>query len=199
MGLLSTEVEIRLKAQNIKYYENLGYEIPRYYNKNNHKYSVKQETTLMVKIQDLPLNSNVKVEVECDYCHKRYMVRYCDYNKCNHDGKTYCTYCSSKVLISGKNHYYYNPNKTDEERIIGRNYPEYNSFVKRILARDNYTCQCCESIISSNLEVHHLDGYNWCKEKRTDDTNGITLCKSCHSNFHSNYGVGYNTKQQFEE
>ena len=32
MGLLSTEVEVRLTGSNIKYYEDLGYEIPRYYN-----------------------------------------------------------------------------------------------------------------------------------------------------------------------
>ena len=49
------------------------------------------------------------------------------------------------------------------------------------------------------LEVHHLDGYDWCVEKRTDDTNGITLCETCHKNFHSLYGRGNNTKEQFEE
>ena len=32
MGLLSTEVEVRLGAANIDYFEQLGYEIPRYYN-----------------------------------------------------------------------------------------------------------------------------------------------------------------------
>ena len=47
--------------------------------------------------------------------------------------------------------------------------------------------------------MHHLDGYNWCIEKRTDETNGITLCENCHKNFHSIYGFGGNTKEQFEE
>lgn len=32
-----------------------------------------------------------------------------------------------------------------------------------------------------------------------DVTNGITLCKSCHTNFHVKYGQGDNTKEQFEE
>ena len=47
--------------------------------------------------------------------------------------------------------------------------------------------------------MHHLDSYNWCKEKRVDDTNGITLCENCHKNFHNIYGRGDNTKEQFEE
>ena len=38
MGLLSTEVEVRLTGSNIKYYEDLGYEIPRYFNKNKWKW-----------------------------------------------------------------------------------------------------------------------------------------------------------------
>ena len=33
VGLISKEIEITLSSKNIKYYENLGYEIPRYYNK----------------------------------------------------------------------------------------------------------------------------------------------------------------------
>ena len=53
MGLLSTEVEVRLTGSNIKYYEDLGYEIPRYFNKNNNKYMVKRGTTILVKIKDL--------------------------------------------------------------------------------------------------------------------------------------------------
>ena len=51
----------------------------------------------------------------------------------------------------------------------------------------------------SNLAVHHLDSYNWCKDKRTDVTNGITLCDNCHDNFHLLYGKGDNTREQFEE
>ena len=58
MGLLSTEVEVRLTGSNIKYYEDLGYEIPRYFNKNNNKYMVKRGTTILVKIKDLKIDLN---------------------------------------------------------------------------------------------------------------------------------------------
>ena len=85
-----------------------------------------------------------------------------------------------------------------EEQIKKRDYAEYRDFVKRVMFRDKYICKVC-GIKSKNIEVHHLDGYNWCAEKRTDDTNGITLCHDCHMKFHSFYGKGDNTKEQFEE
>ncbi len=37
------------------------------------------------------------------------------------------------------------------------------------------------------------------KELRTTLTNGITLCETCHKNFHHQYGYGNNTKKQFEK
>ena len=101
-------------------------------------------------------------------------------------------------IIVTQNNNNWNADKTDEERENGRKYLEYTYFIKRVLARDKYTCQCCGNK-GQNLEVHHLDGYEWCKEKRTDDTNGITLCHNCHKNFHSIYGNGGNTKEQFDE
>ena len=67
-----------------------------------------------------------------------------------------------------------------------------------VFKRDNYTCRCCGKDTHNNVS-HHLDGYNWCIEKRLDVDNGVTLCESCHKEFHSIYGYGNNTKEQFEE
>ena len=63
---------------------------------------------------------------------------------------------------------------TQQERLNDRKFSGYSEFVKMVLARDNYTCQCCGTN-NNDMRVHHLDGYNWCKEKRIDVTNGITL------------------------
>ena len=199
MGLLSTEVEVTLNSATIKHYEALGYEIPRIRNKHR-KISVPRGTKIKVKFEDIQKYSNILLDVECDYCGKQYKIYNPNYQKLNREGKIYCDACSKKIFRSGINHPLYNPNITQEEREKGRIYPEYTDFVKRVLARDNYTCQCCGKTRDEvDLNVHHLDSYNWCIEKRTDDTNGITLCETCHSNFHLVYGRGGNTKEQFEE
>ena len=72
---------------------------------------------------------------------------------------------------------------TDEERKIGRNYPEYKKFVKEVLERDNYTCQITFKE-SDRVTVHHIEGYNWCKDKRTDIDNGIVLNEDIHKFSH---------------
>ncbi|MEH7887003.1 HNH endonuclease [Bacillus sp. JJ1609] len=84
----------------------------------------------------------------------------------------------------------------EEERIKARKYPKYYQWVKEVKERDNYTCQCC-GYSGSQVVAHHLDGYSWCKEKRTDVNNGVTLCTICHEAFHSRYGFKNNTNRQY--
>ena len=76
MGLLSTEVEVTLVGKNIPYYENLGYEIPRYFNKANNREMVKRGTKIKIKVKDLMPQSMVKVDVDCDCCKKKYTMPY---------------------------------------------------------------------------------------------------------------------------
>lgn len=196
MGLLSTEVEITLNGKNIKYFESLGYKIPREKNKYG-GYTVPFGTKMKVRVSDLQPQSGVYIEANCDICGRKIRRRYCDYMRRNQDGKTYCADCV-KVVNSGENHYFWNPNLTEEDRLATRDYKEYFEFVRKVLLRDNYTCQCCGHK-GSDLVAHHLDGYGWCKEKRTDITNGITLCSKCHKLYHKVFGYGGNTKEQFEE
>ena len=195
--LLTKEVKINLASSNIKYYEDKGYKIPRYKDKQG-RLKVRRGTSIVVKVEDVSIGCSALVDCKCDLCKKDYKVSFNHYATGNHDGKTYCENCYHKALLSGENHPNWNKNKTQEERENGRKISEYTDFVKRVMSRDNFTCQCCNQH-SGNLEVHHLDGYDWCTEKRTVDTNGITLCENCHSNFHSYYGYGNNTKEQFEE
>ena len=199
MGLLTKEVKIKLHPSNISYFESLGYEIPRHYDERDKCYKVKRGTEITVRISDVKPNSMCEVEIECDCCHEILKRTYQSYNRYKKEnGIYYCSSCYSKLFKSGENHPNWNPNLTDEERTIKRNYNDYDIFRKKVLSRDYYKCQCCGHE-STDLEVHHLDSYDNNVEGRIDETNGITLCNNCHSNFHMIYGKGNNTKEQFEE
>jgi hypothetical protein len=110
-----------------------------------------------------------------------------------------CKQCSQlKRSRAGNKNPNWNPNLSNEDRAIKRNYPEYKKWVKNVLHRDSYTCQCCGQI-GYKLVAHHLDGYNWCVDKRIDMENGITLCNQCHKEFHCLYGNKDNTREQYYE
>ena len=67
---------------------------------------------------------------------------------------------------------------------------------KQCFERDNYTCQCC-NIKGAHLHAHHLNGFDKFPEQRFIISNLITLCKSCHDNFHAEFGKGSNTEAQY--
>ena len=196
--IITKDVPITICSANMEYYTQKGYKIPKSKNKYG-RITTPRGTKINVKVEDLPKSCSVKIEVECDNCKKHYLIIYENYSKTNHNGKIYCKKCAKKLFNSGENHPLYKPELTQEYREDVRSYTEYVDFIKKVLARDNYICQCCGCTNKSSLQVHHLDGYNWCEEKRTLVSNGITLCKKCHYNFHSHYGNGDNTKEQFEE
>ena len=94
----------------------------------------------------------------------------------------------------------YNPNLSDEDRLKRQNDKrddKYDYWRRKVYEKDHFTCQITGK--TSNLVAHHLEGYNWCKEKRFDVDNGITLHVSIHKCFHHFYGYGNNTKEQFKE
>jgi hypothetical protein len=112
-----------------------------------------------------------------------------------------CIECKRKSL-SGENHYLWNPNLSDKERKDNAsriNDIEIARWRRRVFKRDNYTCLYCNNRGNLMLNAHHIDGYNWCVEKRTQDANGATLCEVCHVEFHKEYGKGDNTRSQFDE
>ena len=199
--LLDEIIKINLKGcRHIKYYEDLGYKIPRKECNGRENGWIDYKKPFYVKVKDLPKNSHYIVKCSCDYegCNKILNRTYQRYNQSNHDGKTYCKIHAIKTLESGENHWCWDNSKTQEERENRRRKQEYYDFVKKVLKRDNYICQYCKIKDTKGLlEVHHLDGYSWCKDKRLDECNAITLCKNCHKNFHSIYGYKHNTKEQF--
>ena len=141
--------------------------------------------------------------VKCDYCG---VITTKKPSRMERNNKNFCSIeCSSKYTSEnyiGEKRYNDNPNLTDEERIANETRHssiEYRKWMRDVFKRDNYTCSLTGIRGKGELAVHHLDGWNWCIEKRYDISNGITLRKEVHELFHKIYGLGNNTKEQFEE
>lgn len=118
------------------------------------------------------------------------------YNYCSHT--CYSNHYAELGLRRGQNNGRYNADITQEERIVRRNYPEYVEWRRQVYERDNYTCNRCGKR-GVELHAHHLFNYAEHIELRTDVDNGVTLCSSCHTEFHVYYGRRNNTQAQFEE
>jgi len=138
--------------------------------------------------------------LKCEWCGKKA-------SKKKHQAeKNIYNYCSRQCngkhaefigRFVGENSTSYNPELTEEDREDRRKKPEHKKWTKEVYKKDNFACVICGT--KRNLQAHHIDGYNWCKEKRTDVNNGATLCKEHHKDFHNEYGYGWNNKEQFEE
>ena len=147
-----------------------------------------EEYTLLSEYE----KDNVHVKVKHNICGNEYKVTPSHFLQ----GKR----CPNCAIRYGEKNNKYNPNLTDEDR-IKRRISAGESIVKwrnDVYERDNYTCQCCK-IRGGVLHAHHLNGYHWYKEGRFDVDNGVTLCKTCHFDFHNKYGRADNTKEQFQE
>lgn len=86
----------------------------------------------------------------------------------------------------------YKSSKTNEDRMTGveiRKSRRYQSWRAKVFKRDSYCCILCGE--NNGIEAHHLDGFETHKEKRYLVSNGITLCKKCHKDFHSRFMGGY--------
>lgn len=137
--------------------------------------------------------------IRCDYCgNKIEKIPYLIHRSCHHFCSVECHGKWKSENLVGENNPSWNHNKSIEDRQKERKYEEYYNWRKSVFIRDNYTCQCCGKC-TGDLVAHHLDGYNWCINKRTDINNGVTLCTICHSDFHNFYGYGNNTREQLEE
>jgi len=94
--LISEYAEVVINGSNKKYYESLGYIIPKYKDKyGREKY--KKGQTIKVKVSDLQKTSRVEVEVQCDYCGENFLQPFVRYNRSKKSlikkdccGKTIC-------------------------------------------------------------------------------------------------------------
>lgn len=205
--LLTKEVEVRLDGSNIPWYEAKGYEMPRrqktYVGKNGRiclgRLCVPKGTKIKIKIEDVADACRSIISYKCDNCGKIINTQYNLYKMKKY--KDYCNDCVIKLFKSGKNSTLWKNNISLQDRKhmqeSRKSNEAYRKWAQLIVSKDNYKCIKCNS--NKKLEAHHLDGWHWCKEKRYDINNGVSLCAKCHKNFHSIYGFKNNTKEQFIE
>ena len=144
-------------------------------------------------------DSNKKIYIKCEICGTDIIEYKSQIKNQKH------IYCSRKckdigngIFYSGENSARWNKDRTMNDRIISRHYAEYNQWRLNVYKRDNYTCQCCGDNKGGNLRAHHIFNYSEHEKLRTDVNNGITLCKTCHKEFHDIYGYTNNTKEQLD-
>lgn len=99
---------------------------------------------------------------------------------------TSCGCYNMDVLISqrGEKSTRWNPNISNEERVLQRNHIENKLWRKSVMERDSYACQVCGDSRGGNLRVHHLYSYTAYPEHQFDVNNGVTLCEMHHVEFH---------------
>lgn len=150
------------------------------------------ELSNMELLDDEYINSETSMRYKCKICEYQSTASV----KTVINGSR-CRKCSYED-ISGKNNTRWSPYLTDEDREKGRMIRGYQKWRDDVVKRDSYICQICNKT-NCLLNAHHLNSYDWCTEQRIDINNGITLCVTCHTSFHVQYGYGGNTKEQFEK
>jgi|2_EtaG_2_1085320.scaffolds.fasta_scaffold00049_8 hypothetical protein len=97
----------------------------------------------------------------------------------------------------GENHPKWKGGVTPENQRI-RHSSEMKLWKKTCLERDNYIDQKT-GIRGGDLVVHHINNFSDFPELRTLPSNGITLSKESHEEFHKLYDRKNNTKEQLIE
>ncbi len=88
--------------------------------------------------------------------------------------------------------------KVGDKYYIDRRSKRYKKWKRKILERDKYTCRCCGKAHhrKGELTVHHLDSFMYYPKGRLDMDNAISLCYKCHKQFHGEFGMHRNFRNQ---
>ena len=132
----------------------------------------------------------------CDNCGKEiYLIK-------SRLGKFKNNYCSPRcrsahkaTILVGENHHSY---RKDRDALTDKRRCSENAHWRlAVLKRDNYLCQCC--YVYGKTNVHHLKSFARFPELRFDVDNGVTMCQSCHKEFHRMYGTKRFTSDDYYE
>lgn len=206
MAILEKEIWVGLSNKEIKYYENLGYIIPRILNKYG-KLTTPRGSKINIKVDHLQSKSNVKVTKICDCCGKqmpniKYQTIIISRN--NGDGKDRCFECGSiKGGITQKNNIKYENSLEYYSIQNNKNYllsefsdkntkhPSKISFG----SEDEYLWNCgkCKSEYSTAISNRTTNNSNcpYCVGQRVNNTNCLWTTHPEIAKSLKNPGIGY--------
>ena len=164
------------------------------YNKANHHFCSRscKGKWQSEHIKGLNHHLNKKVYVSCSICGEK-LFRLVE----NDNSKFYCSEKCKSIGNSKELSPRWNNELDELDRVMKRNYKEYDDWRKSVFERDSYTCVICKDNVGGNLNAHHINSYHSDKELRLEIENGVTLCTVCHKLFHKKFGYKNNNKEQF--
>jgi 5-methylcytosine-specific restriction endonuclease McrA len=169
-----------------------------------------KRTTDIVKGKNSPIYQGVDTSFVCKGCGKL------SYKRCKANMKSENLFCSHECdglyrrSLTGENAAAWRGGLTTVKHTIRTNIT-YAEWRTKVYERDNYTCQKCYNG-SNQLIVHHLIGLRQIIHDNNiqtmddalkvrllwDATNGVTMCKDCHKEFHAIYGRYKFTIEDFQ-
>lgn len=76
-----------------------------------------------------------------------------------------------------------------QKQVKARKVRKYHKWKRDCIARDDRKCKKCDGRSGDkSLTVHHIESYDKYPDLRVDMANGITLCMTCHKDYHHQMG-----------
>ncbi len=110
---------------------------------------------------------------------------------------TECKRNNKKITFNDVKRYLPKPLVKREYRALQEGGSYYLDFLIPVNERASGKCELT-GIESKNLQIHHLDSYEFRRNGRLDPKNAIALCNEAHQKFHKIYGYHHTNRQQFE-
>lgn len=137
MPILTEEVEVKVNTSNIKYFEDLGYQIPMRkacdrFQKRGIEFVYDIGAPMTVKVKDLMKNSSASIDVLCDICKEKVLTtKYVNYNKAVETTGSYacreCSYIKTHQTTYDRLGYYYASQSPEVKEKINKTLCRYSN------------------------------------------------------------------------
>lgn len=211
--IIDKTIEVKWHNPTKRHYINLGYKF------------TKTGDTFQIDIKHLPFCSNLKVNMICIDCKDIRFVKFGNFaptcRKCiiirinnsrTSESRSFAVkemwqnptiresiVSKLKSYVGPKNSaWIHDRTKLKTSRYRGQ-HSEDIAWAKEVKKIYDYTCQVCFDNSGGNLVSHHLNPYSVFPELRREVSNGICLCRTCHSEFHKLYGIKKANEEKFME